>query len=238
MTIHTCVLRKHRWGDGWQSETPTATFPVLTPVYSREQIDKAQMHPVVKTGASIVHSVLRDAASIGAYAFTYNAVRLVAPGLPAPVKIVAAAAAAGATSDVLKDGDLEGPLGDPGAWTRGAGAGLASHYLWNMTVGRWSNTALQNSANLRVYETGALSQPYNAPGVSKLSAYLNPRNMLGSPAVTGDTLAASEGAQLLSMQQHIHAASTYRLWQGRIGFWGTIGALPFVEKKIDDSLQK
>jgi hypothetical protein len=181
------------------------------PVHTQAKIDS-----IVAEGKTAGNGLLRDVSSMGAYALTLKL--LSKTKLPGPLGIVSAALSAGATSDFMEDYKLDGPINNPGAWGRGAGLGLGGHLTYNTLLGKWSHTALAQTARARATALGAEAK---LPRTSRLwsalkeypSAYLNPRNMnpLGSNALISQaSIGTADAARLLTMQRNIGAMKFYR----------------------------
>ena len=190
----------------------------VDPRYSKERL-AALTEQANRQGVGL----LRDGGSIAAYGASYYGMGLLKYGgkaLPGPAKVVAAALVAAAASDVIEDGNLNGPINDPGAWARGAGMGLGGHGVYNTLLGKWSHAALAQSAEARIATLGG-EAALKAPGATwqtglkeTAAAVAKPGNFLGrNPLVTETSIATADAAKMLAIKHNLAAMQYHRTVQ-------------------------
>ncbi len=204
----------------------------LTPVHSQESIAAVKDSSKSKSdhGGS---GLLRDVVSIGSYGLTMLALSKFTP-LPTTVKMAVGLVTAGATSDVLKDGRLNGPIADFGTYARGAGMALAAHGVWQMEMGSSMAAGSGSYARAMQLRASGLEPIAQVSTKDTVLAYLNPANIFGrnnAAAVEVASLLSPEG--LIAMQKNVAASNFYR----RVGGALLLSTAGQVTKFADGSVE-
>lgn len=216
-------------GDALAASTQgIATGFSLSPKYSQAQIDAATAR-----GDSSLNGLVRDGSSIAAYAGTRwglqslglvtgkTLLNRIGLGFVVPMLF------AGAASDLVEDGRLDGPFSDPGGWARGAGVSVLAHGAYERMLGSYSTAATARLIEQRATQLGgqtALEAVNAGKGFwSKAWQKLpDTYNAFAQKRILGYTLpeaeiAAANATELLAMQRRLGAMQSIHTLQTAIG---------------------